>query len=67
MRSRSVYSLDCICGHHIESETTELVCPGCQRPVRIEWPAEPEENQTSDTPQSSHRSLNHERHLCLQS
>jgi hypothetical protein len=44
MRSRSVYSLDCICGHHIESESTELVCPDCQREIRIEWPAETEEN-----------------------
>jgi hypothetical protein len=48
MRSRSVYSLDCICGHHIESETTTLDCPECYRPIEIDWPAKPEENQAPD-------------------
>jgi hypothetical protein len=48
MRAHSVYAVDCICGQHIESEATELVCPDCQRHVRIEWPAEPEENQPAD-------------------
>lgn len=47
MRTTSVYSVDCICGHHIESETAELVCPGCGRLVVIEWPAVPEEKQPS--------------------
>lgn len=48
MRFHSVYSVDCVCGHHIESETIDLICAGCQRRIRIEWPAEPEEAQASD-------------------
>lgn len=48
MRSHSVYSVDCVCGHHLESETTELICPGCQRQVVIEWSAKPEDTQASD-------------------
>ncbi len=44
MRATSVYSVDCICGHHIETETTTLTCPECHRLVVIEWPAKTEEN-----------------------
>jgi hypothetical protein len=39
MRRVSVYSVDCPCGHHLETETSKSVCPGCQRLVVIEWPA----------------------------
>ena len=65
MRPRSVYSLDCICGHHIESESDRTRLSGLPAPVRIEWPAEPEENANVRSSHSPHRSLNHERHLCL--
>ena len=39
MRTASVYSVECICGHHIESETNTLICPACERLIVIEWPA----------------------------
>jgi hypothetical protein len=53
MRSHSVYSLDCICGHHIKSETTELICPGCQRQIAIDWPAQAAEIERSEEQASS--------------
>jgi hypothetical protein len=40
MRTTSVYCVECLCGHHLESESKELVCPGCQRQIVIEWPAQ---------------------------
>ena len=43
MRTASVYSVECICGRLIESETNSLVCPGCRRLVVIEWPAAEEQ------------------------
>lgn len=39
MRETSVYSVECVCGHHIESESRSLVCPTCKRHVVIDWPA----------------------------
>ena len=40
MRQRSVYSVECVCGRHIETELDKFQCPSCQRDVVIEWPAE---------------------------
>jgi hypothetical protein len=48
MQTESVYCVECICGHRIESATNNLICPGCQRLVVIEWPASIEEHQASE-------------------
>jgi hypothetical protein len=37
MALKSLYCVECICGHYIESETNTLICPGCQRLVIIDW------------------------------
>ena len=37
MALKSLYCVECICGHYIESETDTLICPGCQRLVVIDW------------------------------
>lgn len=37
MRERSIYTVECICGHVIVSETPDTVCPGCKRTIRMEW------------------------------
>jgi hypothetical protein len=39
MQTASVYSVDRICGYHIESKTKTLACPACRRLIVIEWPA----------------------------
>ena len=48
MSGLSTYSLECVCGHHLESETVTLVCPKCQLLVVIEWPADAEQREASD-------------------
>lgn len=40
MRATSVYSVECVCGHQIETKTTALFCGECGRLVIIRWPAE---------------------------
>ncbi len=40
MRQRPIYSVECVCGRWIETETLALPCPPCRRDVVIEWPAE---------------------------
>jgi predicted RNA-binding Zn-ribbon protein involved in translation (DUF1610 family) len=47
MRSKSVYCVDCFCGHHIESESTTFTCPECHRVIVIEWSARVEETERS--------------------
>jgi hypothetical protein len=37
MALKSLYCVECICGHYIESDTNTLICPGCQRLVVIDW------------------------------
>ena len=37
MREHSIYTVECICGHVIASETPDAVCPGCKRTIRMEW------------------------------
>jgi hypothetical protein len=37
MALKSLYCVECICGHYIESETNTLICPGCRRMVVIDW------------------------------
>jgi single-stranded DNA-binding protein len=50
MRPTPVYCVECLCGHHIESETNKVTYPGCQCLVVIEWPAaEEEEHQKPET------------------
>jgi hypothetical protein len=48
MALKSLYCVECICGYDIESETNILICPGCQRLVVIEWPAQADSNPTPD-------------------
>jgi hypothetical protein len=33
MRLKSVYTVACVCGHSIECETKETVCPSCKRQI----------------------------------
>lgn len=33
-----MYSLDCLCGQAIDTDTNLLLCPYCQRLIVIEWP-----------------------------
>jgi hypothetical protein len=44
MRMNSVYCVECLCGHHIESDADMLICPSCHRLVVIEWPAAPSDH-----------------------
>jgi hypothetical protein len=46
----SVYCVECLCGHHIESEADTLICPSCHRLVVIEWPAAEEEEHSAAEP-----------------
>ena len=41
-RSESIYGIECLCGHFLESEARTLVCPYCRRSIVIEWPAREE-------------------------
>jgi hypothetical protein len=52
MTSKSVYCVECICGHHIESEMPTVTCPACQREVQIEWPAREEEHEHLEVKQT---------------
>jgi hypothetical protein len=49
MRQRSVYSVECVCGRHIETELDKFQCPFCQRDVVIEWPVQ-EAPETPEAP-----------------
>lgn len=40
MRQRSVYSVEYVCGRHIETGLDKFHCPSCKRDVVIEWPVE---------------------------
>ena len=40
MRQKFIYSVECVCGRHVETEAVELNCPHCQRALKIEWQAE---------------------------
>jgi hypothetical protein len=62
-----MYSLDCVCGHHIEIECTMLVCPGCQRLVEIDWPALSREKCHELEQVSSHGRLEDDRVCALAS
>ena len=46
----SFYSLDCVCGQRLRSETRDLVCPACGRQIHIEWPAEAEKTASEEQP-----------------
>ena len=48
MRRESVYSVECVCGLHIETELLAFQCPSCRRHVVIEWPAK----ETPEIPRS---------------
>jgi len=56
MRATSMYSLDCVCGHDLESKGRVLVCPGCKRLIEIDWPATESSDDSSDSEQQSHHS-----------
>lgn len=38
-RPCSIYTFECLCGHHLESETPQTECPWCHRQIRLIWPA----------------------------
>ena len=40
VRQKSVHSVECVCGRHIETELDKFQCPSCKRDVVIEWPVE---------------------------
>jgi hypothetical protein len=40
MQAQSVYCVQCLCGHLIESESEILCCPVCERQIVIEWAAD---------------------------
>ena len=37
MRRTSVYAFECVCGNHIESAKTVIVCPSCCRLIEVHW------------------------------
>ena len=44
MTATSLYSLDCVCGQRLQSETRDLLCPACGRQIHIEWLAVADED-----------------------
>ena len=40
MRHTSVYCLECVCGHEIETQNPLLNCPACGRVLAIQWQTE---------------------------
>ena len=50
MRHSSVYCVECVCGHYIESESKILECPVCHRGVVMEWPAREVQKAESSRP-----------------
>lgn len=54
MALKSLYCVECICGYYIESETNTLICPGCQRPVVIDW----HNNRDADDDRERHAPAN---------
>jgi hypothetical protein len=37
MRANSLYSADCICGRHFETELRKYICPACRRQIVLHW------------------------------
>jgi predicted RNA-binding Zn-ribbon protein involved in translation (DUF1610 family) len=56
MTATSLYSLDCVCGRQLHSQSRDLVCPACGRQIHIEWPAKAEEEISSEDSQETKRS-----------
>lgn len=52
MALKSLYCVECICGHYIESETNILICPGCQRQVVIDWHNREQDDDRERTPEA---------------
>ncbi len=52
MALKSLYCVECICGHYIESETNTLICPGCERLVVIDWHNREPANDRERDPQA---------------
>ena len=50
---RSVYSVECLCGRKVESESRELECPSCGQKIRVEWPASESEESIEGPPKRS--------------
>jgi hypothetical protein len=54
MQQYSVYSADCLCGRHFETNSRDYVCPVCDRQIFLEWGMESAGDQTkSETPVES--------------
>jgi predicted RNA-binding Zn-ribbon protein involved in translation (DUF1610 family) len=52
----SFYSLDCVCGQQVHSESRDLVCPACGRQIHIEWPAKAEGESSTEDSRETNRS-----------
>ena len=56
MTATSFYSLDCVCGQRVQSETRDLLCPACGRQIHIEWPAKAEGESSTEDSRETNRS-----------
>jgi hypothetical protein len=50
MLTHSFFSVTCLCGAHLRTESKTGACPTCQREFRIEWPADYESEQNQIEP-----------------
>jgi hypothetical protein len=56
MTATSLYSLDCVCGRQLHSQSRDLVCPACGRQLQIEWPAKADEEISTEDSRGKKRS-----------
>jgi hypothetical protein len=56
MTAASLYSLDCVCGRQLHSQSRDLAFPACGRQIRIEWPAKAEEESPAEDSRATKRS-----------
>jgi len=56
MTATSLYSLDCVCGRQLHSQSRDLVCPVCGRQIQIEWPARADEEISTEDGREKNRS-----------
>jgi hypothetical protein len=47
-RPRSIYTVECVCGRQIHSETLQTECPSCHRTLVLSWPGENVPEPTSE-------------------
>jgi hypothetical protein len=56
MTATSLYSLDCVCGRQLHSQSRDLVCPACGREIQIEWPAKADGEISTENTREKKRS-----------